>query len=209
MLAEFDGLYPDVGFEFELSGRLINLVEEGFDLLLRATVPSLLDQGLIARPVVDMPFHLVASPAYLNRVGRPGKLADLNGQKLLLCKGMHVGAAVPFEGSYGREIVKFQVGLESGNESLPHLVALEGMGMALLPDLMVEDDLASGRLEALLPGTAQIATKIYAVYPSRKFFLPRSAPSSISSMPRFRNSPASARHAFEHCEDSNHEPAGG
>lgn len=169
MLAEFDALYPDVRFDIELSGRLINLVEEGFDLLLRATVPGSLDPGLIARPLVDMPFHLVATPAYLDRVRRPEKLADLNGQRLLLCKGMHVGAAVPFEGPLGREVVKFQAGFESGNESLLHLVALEGMGMALLPDLMVEDDLASGRLEAVLPGTAQIATKIYAVYPSRKF----------------------------------------
>jgi len=169
MLAEFDTLYPEVRFDVELSGRLINLVEEGFDLLLRATVPGTLDPGLIARAVSDMPFHLVASPAYLDRTGRPANLGDLNGRKLLLCKTMHIGAAIPFDGPQGREVVKFQVGLESGNESLVRLVALEGMGMALLPDIMVEDDLEAGRLEKVLPGITEIATKIYAVYPSRKF----------------------------------------
>ncbi|MCJ8159888.1 LysR family transcriptional regulator [Sphingomonas sp. LaA6.9] len=169
MLAEFDELYPEIRFDIELSGRLVNLVEEGFDLLFRATIPGSLDPGLIARPIVDMPFKLVASPACLDRIGRPRELAELNGQKLLLCKGMHIGAAVPFEGAKGREVVKFQVGFESGNESLLRLVTLEGMGMAILPDIMIEDDVATGRLEIVLPGTAEIATKIYAVYPSRKF----------------------------------------
>ncbi len=169
MLAEFDALYPDVRFDIDLSGRVVNLVEEGFDLVLRATVPGLLDPGLIARPIVDMPFPLVASPAYLDRIGRPERLTDLNGARLLLCKGMHIGATVPFEGPSGREVVKFQTGLECGSETLLRLVALDGMGMAILPDLIVEDDVIAGRLEVVLPGTAQIATKIYAVYPSRKF----------------------------------------
>ncbi len=169
ILAEFSSLYPEIRFDIDLSGRLVNLVEEGFDLLIRATVPELLDPGLITRPLADMPFHLVASPAYLDSVGRPEALADLNGAKLLLCKTMHVGAAVPFEGPLGRETVKFQVGFESGNESLVRLVTLEGMGMALLPDLMVEDDLDAGSLALVLPGAAQIPVRIYAIYPSRKF----------------------------------------
>lgn len=169
MLAEFDKRHPEVRFDIDLTGRQVNLVEEGFDLLLRATIPGTLDPGLIARPLVDMPFHLVASPAYLDRAGRPEALADLNGQKLLLCKTMQIGAAVAFDGPTGRETVKFQVGFESSNETLVRLVTLEGMGMALLPDIMVEDDIAAGSLEIILPGIAQIATKIYAVYPSRKF----------------------------------------
>lgn len=168
MLAAFERLYPDVRFDIELSGRTVNLVEEGFDLLLRAAVPGELDPGLIARPVADMPFYLVATPDYLDRTGRPETLADLNGRRLLLWKGMHVGAAIPFDGPNGREIVKFQVGLESGNEPLLYRATLEGMGLALLPDIMIEDDVAAGRLEALLPEAAYIATRIYAVYPSRK-----------------------------------------
>ena len=169
VLAQFNALYPDVRFDIDLSGRFVNLVEEGYDLVLRATAPGTLDPGLIARPLVDMPFHLVASHDYLSRAGRPESLADLNGHRLLLYKGRHGGGAVAFEGPQGREVVRFEVGFESGNESLLHLLALEGMGMAILPDIMVEDALASGRLEKVLPGTAQLSTKIYAVYASRKF----------------------------------------
>ncbi|MCJ2180942.1 LysR family transcriptional regulator [Novosphingobium album (ex Hu et al. 2023)] len=169
MLAEFGTLYPDVRFDIELTGRNVNLVEEGFDLLLRATVPGSLDQGVIARALIEMPFHLVASPAYLDRTGRPERLSDLNGRSLLLCKSLHVGATVPFELPAGREVVKFEAGFESANESLVRLVAQEGMGIAILPELMIEDDVTSGRLEKVMPDTAQIATTIYAVYPSRKF----------------------------------------
>ena len=169
VLAEFCSLYPDVRFDIELTGRQVNLVEEGFDLMLPATLPGSLDPGLIARPLVDMPFHLVASPALLDRVGRPGVLAALNGEPLLLCKGMHFGAQIPFEGPDGREVVRFQTALESVNESLLRRVAIEGMGLALLPEILIEDDVASGGLEMVLPGVARITTKIYAVYPSRKF----------------------------------------
>jgi DNA-binding transcriptional LysR family regulator len=168
-LAEFDSLYPEVRFEIELTSRQINLVEEGFDLLLRATVPGALDLGLIARPLADMPFPMVAAPSYLDRFGRPATLAELNGHRLLASRGMQVGSQVSFDGPQGRETIKFQLGLECGNESLLRLVAMQGMGMALLPDVMIEDDVAAGRLERILPGAAQIATKIYAVYPSRKF----------------------------------------
>lgn len=169
MLAEFSALYPDVRFDIELTGRNVNLVEEGLDLLLRATVSDTLDAGLIARQVVDMPFYLVAAPAYLDRTGRPAALSDLNGHDLILYKNMHVGAAVPFDGPQGREVVRFQVRFESVNETLVRLAAIDGMGMALLPELMIEDDVAAGVLEKVLPESAQIPAQIYTVYPSRKF----------------------------------------
>jgi len=169
MLSDFGARYPEIRLDVELTGRSVNLVEEGYDLALRATVPEELGLNLIARPLVDMPFHLVASSDYLDRVGRPRVLAELDGRELLLCKTMHFGTSVPFDAPQEREVIKFQVGFESGNESLLRLVALEGMGMALLPELMIEDDVIEGRLERVLPGVAQVVTRIYAIYPSRRF----------------------------------------
>ena len=75
MLAAYQERFPDVSFDIDLSGSLVNLVEEGFDLALRATDPDRLNPGLIARPLCELQFYLVASPAYLDRAGRPGKLA--------------------------------------------------------------------------------------------------------------------------------------
>ncbi|MEI1248645.1 LysR substrate-binding domain-containing protein [Rhizobium aouanii] len=67
MLAEYHQRYPDVSFDMDLSGRIVNLVDEGFDLALRATTPDRLDPGLIARPLTKIVFHVVGSPAYLKR----------------------------------------------------------------------------------------------------------------------------------------------
>ena len=169
LLAEFRERFPDVCFDFDLGGRMVNMVDEAFDLALRASTPDRLDPNLIARPLVDVQFQLVASPAYLERAGRPNKLSDLNGHALLMYSGAKLSSTITFDGSDAKETVKFRTVLESANESLLHFAALEGMGMTFLPQLMVESEIDEGQLEIVLPGTAQFLATLYAVYPSRKF----------------------------------------
>lgn len=169
LIAEFEAAYPQLRLDVHLSGRLVNLVEEGFDLAFRVAAPGSLDPGLIARTLADMPFLTVAAPAYLDRTGRPTTLAELEGRTLLMYSGVRSAAVVSFDTPEGQATVRFNAGLQSGNESLLHLAAIDGMGVAILPEIMVERDLAEGRLEALLPGAAELRAKIYAVYPSRKF----------------------------------------
>ena len=170
LLAEYHEQYPEVSFEFELTNRVVNLVEEGFDLALRATAhPERLDAGLIARQVTDIPFHLVAAPAYLDRAGRPAKLGDLNGHAVLVPNGAAFGSGFKFEGPEGSESVKFKIVLETGDEALLHQAAIEGLGMTFLPHQFVENDLQRGALEDVIPEFARIVAKLYAVYPSRKY----------------------------------------
>ena len=71
LLADYRTRYPEVRIDIDLSGRMVNLVEEGFDVALRASAS--LDPGLIARKLASVPFLLVASPAYLDRTGRPAQ----------------------------------------------------------------------------------------------------------------------------------------
>ena len=169
MLAEYHQRYPDVCLDMDFSGRIVNLVDEGFDLALRATAPDRLDPGLIARPLTKIVFHAVGSPAYLARTGRPAKLTDLNGHSLLQYSGMNSNGSLGFDGPQGRETVKFQTVMQSENETMLHLAALEGMGLVFLPALMIQPDIAEGRLEMVLPKTLNFSTTLYAVYPSRKY----------------------------------------
>jgi DNA-binding transcriptional LysR family regulator len=169
-LAEYHAQYPQVCFDFDLTGRVVNLVEEGFDLALRTTAqPERLDPGLIARQLIDVVFHLVAAPAYLEQAGRPARLADLNGHSFLMLNGVKPRSAFKFEGPSGAELVKFNNVMESNNESLLHQAALAGLGMTFLPRLMVEADLREGALENVLPESARVRAQLYAVYPSRKY----------------------------------------
>lgn len=170
VLADYRQRYPEVRFDIDLSGRLTHLVEEGFDLALRVTRPDALDDNLVARPLTDVSFHLVAATAYLDRTGRSDRLADLNGHALLKYSGIPApDGAFTLSGPHGPETVKFQVTLESHNETLLHLAALEGMGMAMLPKWMIGADVDAGRLEVVLSNALQINSKMFAVYPSQKY----------------------------------------
>lgn len=168
MLAEYQQRYPDVSFDMDLSGRMVNLLDEGFDLALRATAPDRLDPRLIARPLTEVSFHLVGSPAYLARTGRPVKLSDLNGHALLMYSGMsYEEGLIPM--SQPQEPVKFRPVLRSENEIMLRLAALEGMGLVFLPQWMTQHDIAQGELEMVLPEQVKFTTTLHAVYPSRKY----------------------------------------
>ncbi|MGJ4943712.1 LysR family transcriptional regulator [Bradyrhizobium sp. HKCCYLS1011] len=166
LLADYRTRYPQVKLEIDLSGRLVNLIDEGFDLALRVT-PSLAE-GLIARPLATMPMLLVAAPDYLARAGRPRSLADVNGHALLKY-ALYPARTMNVEGPDGEETIVFDEVLSSGNETLLHLAALAGMGMAVLPEWLIAEDLARKRLEPVQPEWIRIEAPLFAVYPSRKY----------------------------------------
>jgi DNA-binding transcriptional LysR family regulator len=168
-MADYNRRYPDVCLDLDLSGRLVNLVDEGFDLALRATSPDRLDPGLVARPIMEIAFRLMASPGYLARTGRPQGVDDLNGHAILRYSGIPLGDSMELAGPDGPQKVAFRTVMQSDNETLLHLAALSGMGMVFLPTWMVEGDLAAGRLELVLPATPGFSTTLHAVYPSRKY----------------------------------------
>jgi DNA-binding transcriptional LysR family regulator len=168
VLAEYQQRYPDVSFDMDLSGRMVNLVDEGFDLALRAMAPDRLDPRLIARPLTEVSFHLVGSPAYLARTGRPMKLSDLNGHALLMYSGMNSGEGLIYT-DRSEHPVKFRPVMRSENEIMLRLAALEGMGLVFLPEWMTQHDIAIGELERVLPEQVKFSTTLHAVYPSRKY----------------------------------------
>ncbi|WP_316876903.1 LysR family transcriptional regulator [Ralstonia edaphi] len=169
MLADYHRRYPDVCLDMDLSGRKVNLVDEGFDLALRATAPDRLDPGLVARPLMQIDFCLMASPAYLRRTARPQTAADLNGHALLRYSGMGVNDNLTLDSPDGPQAVTLRTVMQSENETMLHLAALEGMGLVFLPTWMVQTDIAEGRLEPVLPTALGFHTTLHAVYPSRRY----------------------------------------
>lgn len=168
-LAEYNRRYPDVCLDVDLSGRMVNLVDEGFDLALRATSPGRLDLGLVARPLADIEFHLMASPEYLERAGRPKGVSDLNGHALLRFSGVNLSDIMALKGANGQYKVTFRTVMLSENKTILQLAALRGMGLVFLPKWMTEQDIAAGRLETVLPDAIRFSITLYAVYPSRKY----------------------------------------
>lgn len=166
-LAAYRERFPEVTFDIDLSGRVVNLVEEGFDLALRVSqAPS---PALIARPVGKVQFYLVAAPAYLARFGAPRLPQDLAAHAMISYSLMASGNELPFAGPQGSVTVKFQPVLQSNNESLLHAAALDAMGIALLPSWQADADLAAGRLVRLFDDYTLVGGKVHAVYTSRRY----------------------------------------
>nr|WP_237356973.1 LysR family transcriptional regulator [Xanthobacter sp. YC-JY1] len=163
LFAAYRARYPQVRLDLHLDGRAVNLVEEGFDLALRIT--RSLDEGVIARTLAPIAFVLVAAPALLARTGRPERLADLDGLPFVAYAPMMASGRLALPGMDAE--VRFDPVVLSGNETLLLMAAREGLGFAFVPRVIVEDDLAAGTLEHLLPTTLTPSAPLYAIYPNR------------------------------------------
>jgi len=110
---------------------MVNLAEEGFDQALRVT--TTLDEGLVARKLGAVRFHLVAAPALLNRIGRPTLVADLAGAPFLAYSPVTSDGRIRFGKVSDAVDIRLLPVMQSGNETLILLAAREGMGFAMMP----------------------------------------------------------------------------
>jgi len=170
IMAGYRARYPDVVVDLRLENRKVDLVAEGYDLALRATrEPS---PTLIVKPLTDVQFYLVATPSYLGQVRRPRSLADLSKYPLIL--PAHTSfEALEFDGPNGLSRVKPQASFMTDNTTMDYHAMHAGLGIAFLPEWLVRDDLASGRVERVLPEYVPTRVPMYAAYTSRRYLTPK------------------------------------
>lgn len=161
---------PEVTIDIRLENRKVDLVADGFDLALRATRE--LSPVLIARPLCAVPFRFVASPAFVERHGMPQSPEDLARLGLIAPSYVNLDGLELF-GPGGK--ARFSAGavMRSDDTTLSYHAVHAGMGYAYLPEWLVADDLASGRLVRLLPGHSSDVPTLFAVYTSRQYMLPK------------------------------------
>jgi len=167
IIAAYRVRYPDVMFDLDLSGKRVNLVEDGYDVALRVTFS--LDEGLIAKKLMDVSFLLVGSPELLARLGEPKSLSDLQGAPFLAYSPVASTGRVRFGQGAAAEEVQFLNVVQSTNENLLYYAAREGVGLAMMPHPLVAADLASGALCRVLPDAPPPTAPLYAVYADRSY----------------------------------------
>jgi DNA-binding transcriptional LysR family regulator len=165
LVATYRQRYPEVVLDLSFEDRVVDLIEEGYDLAIRAT----LDQppaGMIARPLRPMPFVIAASKDYVKRCGVPNSPADLaqhdcimigNGQSWLLT-GPNGDIEAP-----ARVVLRFG----SMTVAVAHAVCT-GIGLAPLPRIVFEDSMFRDSLCPVLTEHPLRHPQIYAIYVSRK-----------------------------------------
>ncbi|MCW4460881.1 LysR family transcriptional regulator [Sphingomonas sp. BT-65] len=147
ILAEFAARYPRIEFDVRFTDRQVDMIAEAYDLAIwPGAVP---DSILITRKLAKVRWAMVASPAYLDARGRPARPADLADHDTILY------ALDPgrwrLQGPDGWEHVRINSRFCTDNGQMLLAAARASLGIVLVPMFMVEEPLARGEFEAVLP----------------------------------------------------------
>jgi len=159
--------YPQVQISLKLADRFIDVVSEGFDLVIR--IAELEDSSLIARKIAPCKRVFCASPEYLKQHGTPKVPQDLAIHHCLVYSNELKPDTWVLNGPNGTESVKVNGPVCADNGDILKTAALSGLGITLLPTFIVGADLCEGQLVQVLPNYCPPEISIYAVFPSRRY----------------------------------------
>ncbi|PXW21058.1 LysR family transcriptional regulator [Pantoea sp. JKS000250] len=151
IIGEFLHDYPQVRLQLDVTDRIVSLSSEGFDLAIRHS--DTLPETHVALPLCDTQTVLVASPAYLNQQGIPNTPQDLMQHNCLYYpRGVESPRWRFVTAADGEEVqVRIQGCFATNNSESIRDAALQGLGIAMLPDFSAREALAAGSLQQVLP----------------------------------------------------------
>lgn len=167
-LIDFAVAYPEVSLEIVSDDRMVDLVDEGFDVAIRIT--RLDDSGLIARKLASFSLLVVASPEFLAEHGPIDHPAILGKLPCVIDTNGRFMNNWRFENPDGSAFTVSVNGRIEVNSPLAARCAAEaGIGVAILPDFVARDAIAEGKLVAILDSYLSRDRGIYALYPHRRY----------------------------------------
>ncbi len=167
-LAEFSLTYPKVHLELDLNDKKVDIIEQGFDVGIRAS-DRLEDSTLISRKLSQWHGVTIASPAYLKQFGMPSSFEELAQHRVMTYSNAKSPNKWQYTDQNGGErevVVKAQMSSNSGGMSLAMCKA--GLGIARIPSFYLTDELQNGELVELFSDLPKNQLGLYVVYPSRK-----------------------------------------
>ena len=172
-LPDFLARYPELHIDLVCNDRIVDLIEDGFDVALRLT-RDLPDSTLIAKRLASSALVTAAAPAYLERHGAPQTPADLAHHNCLA----YTQAAKPHDWSYigadgARATVTVRGSLQANTSVALRAAALAGLGIVGTASFIVHEDIKRGALVRLLPGYTMRPRELYALYPQNRHLSPK------------------------------------
>jgi len=187
-LPDFLARHPDIQVELTITDRVVDLIEEGADLALRLGL--LADSSLVARRICEVERVVCAAPEYLRRHGTPRKPAHLRGHNCLTMATAPTLRRWPFEGPGGVEHVEVSGNVSANSADALLALALRGLGLIRLSDVIVGQAVREGRLVPLLEDIHhREALPLHAVYPQGRHRSPRLAAMIEFLVERFGSAP--------------------
>ena len=170
-VTEYLQRYPGVQIDVTLNDRVVDLVEEGFDLAVR--VAARIEPGLIARKLAPARIVACASPSYLKKHGAPKSPEELGDHNCLTYTNWSLQNDWRFRRKDVERKVSISGNLRGNNGDILSTAAIEGLGVILHPTFMVYEALREKKLVRILPDWKVDDLTVFAVYPNRKFLPPK------------------------------------
>lgn len=170
----FMALHPKVSLDVTLSDRLVDLVDEGFDLAVR--IARLQTSSLVSRQLTSTRLILCATPEYLRLHGTPTHPADLSQHAVIAYSLMAMGDQWEFHSADSPHEpfqVKVAPRMRTNSGDTCTAAALQHMGLILQPSFLVGPHLQSGALVEVMPHYRSVDIGVYVVYPSRRHLTPK------------------------------------
>jgi len=168
-LAEFVLLHPQISLELDFTDRLVDVIDEGFDAVIRTGEPA--DSRLMHRKLGSFAWRLVASPGYIQRAGAPRSVAELANHNCLRQR-LSTGRLAPWPLEGAEDLVIPATLTASIIEPLLEL-AVAGVGIAAFPQFMVERLVAEGKLVSLLSETLNGVGTLNILWPASRYNMPK------------------------------------
>jgi LysR family transcriptional regulator, regulator for bpeEF and oprC len=163
--------YPQMKVDAEITGRIVDVVHEGFDLAIR--VGTLPDSTLAARRLGRLTYALYAAPDYLKRRGTPRTPDDLAGHDLLVFVTGNTRTSWPLSRDGVTQRVPLQPRFSATNSFVIRDATASGRGVAVLPRLIGDPLVHEGRLRVVLKGWSTPDVPVNAVFASARFLAPK------------------------------------
>jgi len=167
VLAQFMHRYPEVKLEVEFNDRLIDVVAEGYDVVIR--VGEIKDTNLVARKFTSSRGVVVASPDYIKRKGCPKQAEDLTQHDCIAYSLLPTPTQWDFYKDGVRSSVTVAPRALCNSAAIEVAMVVQGIGITRLPLFTCEQEVANGDLQIILDDYDQIKFDVYAVYPHRQY----------------------------------------
>ena len=163
--------YPEMQADVEMTGRVVDIVHEGFDLAVR--VGPLADSTLAARKLGELHYGLFAAPSYLERWPAPCDPADLQRHRLIRFSGSRRRLVWTFTRGADSQQIEPAARLNANNGLAVRDAAVDGLGIAELPWLLATPAVASGVLVPVLSDWQRPSAPVHAVFASARYLTPK------------------------------------
>jgi len=167
VLPQFLIRYPEVKMDVEFNDRLIDVVAEGYDVVIR--VGAIKDSNLVARKFASSKIVTVAAPDYLKRKGCPQQVEDLMQHDCIAYSLLPAPTLWDFYQAGERSSVSIEPRTICNNAAIQMAMLVQGIGIARLPYFICEQEGNNGQLQIILDSYEQVPLDVYAVYPHRQY----------------------------------------